>query len=383
MITNGATAGPGGLRRLALHERHMALDARMAPFAGWEMPLQYEGILAEHTAVRERVGVFDVSHLARVWVRGPEAGRLLRSVTTFDVTSLTPGRAHYSLYCNEQGGIEDDVFIYRVSDDQWLVVHNAANADADLSRVVGVAGKAVHDATGETSMLAVQGPRARSVLGSVLGQEFSDLKPRECADIEWTGGSVLVARTGYTGEDGAECIVPTDRAATLWDALLEAGAAPAGLGARDTLRLEAALPLHGNDIDGSTTPYEAGLGFALTLDDGEAFTGRSALASLADAEPARRLAHLRATERGVFRAGYSVMEPASAGSEAPGAAPVATLTSGAFSPTLRVAIGMAYLPQRLISPGTKLIVDVRGRPVAAEVVRRPFYRRARRAQQTG
>ncbi|MDE2968068.1 MAG: glycine cleavage system aminomethyltransferase GcvT [Chloroflexota bacterium] len=358
----------GPLTQLALRERHVARGARFAPFAGWEMPLQYEGIVAEHLAVRERVGVFDVSHLARAWVEGPEAGEMLRSVTTFDVTSLPEGQAHYSLYCNEAGGIEDDVFIYHLPDDRWLVIHNASNADSDFERLQAVAGSAASEVTPQTVMLAIQGPEAIALLGSVLSEDIPSMQPRECAELDWQGTSVLFARTGYTGEDGGECIIDTEHAGALWDALTEAGATPAGLGARDTLRLEAALPLHGNDIDATTHPYEAGLGFAVSLDDVAPFTGREALAELKAQPRTRRLAHLAARARGVIRAGFEVREPG-------GTETICCLTSGAYSPSLRLGIGMAYLPAEQAKRGTMLEVDVRGRALPVEVVRRPFYRK--------
>ena len=370
-MTEHGGSGEGELRQLVLRDRHEALGARFAPFAGWEMPLQYQGIVAEHGAVRERAGVFDVSHLARAWVQGPEAARLLRSVTTFDVTTLPEGKAHYSLYCNEAGGIEDDVFIYHLPGERWLVVHNAANAEKDFERLSAAAEDAV-EATSETVMLAVQGPDAVALLGNVLGDGFAALEPRDCAEFDWHGAPVLAARTGYTGEDGGECIVSADRAGALWDALVEGGTTPAGLGARDTLRLEAALPLHGNDIDETTHPYEAGLGFAVSLDDGAPFTGREALVEAKARPRTRRLAHLAARDRGVPRAGYAVREP-------DGGEPVAHLTSGTFSPSLRIGIGMAYLPVELAKPGVMLEVDVRGRTLPVEVVRRPFYRKARQS----
>ena len=362
-------SGEGGLRQLVLRDRHEAIGARFAPFAGWEMPLQYQGIVAEHEAVRERVGVFDVSHLARAWVQGPRAASLLRSVATFDVTSLPVGKAHYSLYCNETGGIEDDVFIYHLPEERWLVIHNAANAEKDFERLQAVAQHAT-EVTPDTVMLAVQGPDAVALLSGVVGDGFAAMEPRDCVEFNWRGASVLAARTGYTGEDGGECIVDADHAPALWDALVAGGATPAGLGARDTLRLEAALPLHGNDIDETTHPFEAGLGFAVSLDDEAPFTGREALAGLKAAPRTRRLAHLVAQERGVLRSGYAVHAPDE--SEA-----VTRLTSGAFSPSLRIGIGMAYLPVQLASPGVNLTVDVRGRALPVEVVRRPFYRKPR------
>ncbi len=355
------------LTQLVLRERHIALGARFAPFAGWEMPLQYEGIVAEHHAVRERVGVFDVSHLARAWVEGPQAAEQVRSVTTFDVTTLPEGKAHYSLYCNDDGGIEDDVFIYHLPGDRWLVIHNASNAESDFERLQAVAGDAASEVTPETVMLAVQGPEAIGLLGNILGEVIPAMEPRDCAELDWQGTPVLFARTGYTGEDGGECIIDAERAGDLWDALVDGGATPTGLGARDTLRLEAALPLHGNDIDASTHPFEAGLGFAVSLDDGAPFTGREALVQ-AKAQPrTRRLAHLAARARGVIRAGYEVRE-------AGGKESVACLTSGGHSPSLRQGIGMAYLPVALAKRGTMLEVDVRGRSLPVEVVRRPFYR---------
>ena len=360
-------SSPGVLTSLTLRERHAALGARFAPFAGWEMPLQYQGIVAEHLAVRERVGVFDVSHLARAWVEGPRAVEQLRSVTTFDVLSLPEGKAHYSLYCNDEGGIEDDIFIYHLPEDRWLVIHNAAHAEADFERLRMVAGDAASEVTHETAMLAVQGPDAMALLARVFGPAIAALEPRDCVELDWWGASVLFARTGYTGEDGGECIVEAGSAGELWDALVSGGATPCGLGARDTLRLEAALPLHGNDIDRTTHPYEAGLGFAVSLDDGAAFIGRDALVEAKARPRTRRLAHLAARGRGVIRAGYDVREPGDG-------EVVAQLTSGGHSPSLRLGIGMAYLPVELAKRGTMLEVDVRGRALPVEVVRRPFYR---------
>jgi aminomethyltransferase len=379
-MLNGYVDGShGGLRRLALAERHAAAGARFAPFAGWDMPLQYAGIVAEHEAVRGDVGVFDVSHLGRAWVRGAAAGSGIRAATTYDVRRIAPGNSHYSLYCNAGGGIEDDIFVYRVTDDRWLVAHNAANAEADFSRLsasVALAGAQAEEWTGASVMLAVQGPHAPALLARLLGPVCAEIAPRACVEFEWQGATVLFARTGYTGEDGGECIVAAEHASTLWDALLAAGAQPIGLGARDTLRLEAALPLHGHDIDATTEPYSAGLGFAVTLDDGASFTGRAALAQFASEPPGVRLICLRATERGVvFRTGAVVHAEAAGSDEALG-----HLASGAFSPTLRVSIGMAYLPAEFAVVGTHVAVDIRGQRVPAEVVRRPFVRgSARRA----
>lgn len=360
----------GPLRRLPLHDRHVALGARLAPFAGWEMPLQYESVLDEHHAVRERAGVFDVSHMGRVVLDGPDVGARLRGVTTFDVRRLVPGEAHYSLYCTPDGGIADDIFVYRLAEDRWLVVQNAANAAAGFSRLDAALPQA-RDVTRETVMLAVQGPHAMALLAGVLdaGDTLDGVAARHCVEVRWHGVEVLLARTGYTGEDGMECILPAEAGGGLWDALVEAGVRPAGLAARDTLRLEAALPLHGHDIDETTNPFEAGLGFAVTLDDEELFMGRGALDALHAAPPARRLACVRLLDRAVPRAEMEVID-------ADGDA-IAALTSGTFSPTLRAGIGMAYLPAALATPGTRLRLRVRERSVPAEVVRRPFYRRPR------
>ncbi|MSQ42134.1 MAG: glycine cleavage system aminomethyltransferase GcvT [Dehalococcoidia bacterium] len=357
------------LVRLPLHDRHLAAGARMAPFAGWEMPLQYAGILAEHEAVRSHAGLFDVSHMGRVRVRGDDAAARIRRATSYDVRREPPGGAHYALYCTEGGGIADDIMVYRIDHARWLVVHNAANAAAGYERLRAVAGDAAEEVTRDTVMLAIQGPRAIVAVRHVLGGAIDALATRTCAEVAWQGGTVFVARTGYTGEDGMECIADRERGAALWDSFVAAGVPPVGLGARDTLRLEAALPLHGHDITADTNPYEAGLGWAVTLDDGEPFTGRPALQRLAATAAERRLGHLRLTGRGVPRAGYAVLDPSTGGRA------IATLTSGAYSPTLRAGIGMGYLPRHRAAVGTALAIEIRGQRVAAEVVPRPFYRR--------
>ena len=362
------------MRRLALEALHEEAGARFAPFAGWRMPLQYRGIVAEHTAVRTSVGVFDVSHMGRAIVEGPRAAGRIRSTVSCDVTRLEPGEGRYALYVTEQGGIADDLFVYRVEAGRWLVVHNAANAERDLDRLSAAAasGASAADATEGTVMLAVQGPLALERLAAILGAAVSGLGPRRCAELRWRSGTVLVARTGYTGEDGAECVTDAERGAELWGALLESGAAPCGLGARDTLRLEAALPLHGHDIDLTTHPREARLGWVVTLDDGAPFEGRAALERLAAEPPSRVLSCIRLEARGVLRAGLAVLETGRAGPP-----PVGRLTSGAHGPTLGSGIGMAYLPPALAEPGTPLAIEIRGRALPARVVARPFYRRPR------
>ena len=360
---------------LALHDRHAAAGARFAPFSGWDMPLQYTGIVQEHEAVRTHAGIFDVTHMGRVALRGARAGEVIRSITTADVTTLKPGQAHYSLYCNDGGGIDDDVFVYCLAADHWLIVHNAGNATADAARVAaaveGATDVTMRDLGEATVMLAVQGPAAAAAIRTVLGFDLEGVPVRGCREMEWNGSRLIFGRTGYTGEDGGEVIVDLERGAALWDAFLAAGVTPVGLGARDTLRLEAALPLHGHEITPETNPFDAGLGWAVSLDDGAPFMGRDALVRLKAEPRTRRLACVRLAERGVLRAEYVVHDPAK-----PETPAVGMLTSGAFSPTLQAGIGMAYLPPALTEPGTPLAVDIRGRNVPAEVVRRPFYKRA-------
>jgi aminomethyltransferase len=358
------------LRQLPLADQHRAFGARFAPFAGWEMPVQYAGIVEEHRAVRERAGVFDVSHMGRIFVVGKDTGRLLRRVVTYKVDQLTEGDAHYALMCNEEGGILDDVFVYRLDEQRFLVVNNASNADLGRERIAAAlepgADAELLDRQASTTMLALQGRQANDALGRVLGPAAPvDLPKRRCVELEYAGYKLFASRTGYTGEDGFELVTSVDAGAHLLTGLVKEGVAPCGLGARDTLRLEAALPLYGNDIDATTNPWESGLGFAVSLDDGAEFTGRAALAAAHEAGPTRKLACLRATERGVMRAHCAVLHQGKA---------IGEMTSGSFSPTLNTSIGMAYLPVELAKEGVELKVDVRGKPLPAVVVRRPFYR---------
>lgn len=355
--------------RSPLHDRHEEAGVRWTEFAGWEMPLQFTSIVEEHRAVRSGVGAFDVSHLGRVELRGAKAGARLRSVTTYDVTALPPGAAHYSLFCTPEGGIADDVFIYRIADDRWLVVQNAANHGAGLARLQAAAAAVcdVRDVTASTVMLAVQGPDAVGLVSTTLGWDAAALRRWACTTKRWRGAEVTIGRTGYTGEDGVEIVTEIPAGTALWDALLAGHASPAGLGARDTLRLEAALPLHGQDLTTETDPYEAGLGWAVTLDDGEDFVGRDPLAGRADRPSDRRLRCLRATGRGVPRAKDAVRTAAGG--------VVGSLTSGGFGPTLETGIAMAYLPAASSQPGAEFVIEGRRGPIPARVVRRPFYRR--------
>ncbi len=359
----------GDLRSLALSDLHKKFGARFAPFAGWEMPVQYAGIVEEHKTVREHAGVFDVSHMGRLYVSGAGAAAAIRRAVTYKVDQLSVGEAHYALLCNEDGGILDDLFVYRLGEERYLVVNNAANVEVGRERIeaVLVLDASLEDQQANTVMLALQGPESRRILADIIdSDEVLALKARRCGEFEYRGETLFAARTGYTGEDGFELVLPNEPGARLLQALVDAGVAPCGLGARDTLRLEAALPLYGNDLDTTTNPWEAGLGFAVTLDDGVEFSGREALAASQEAGLDRKFSCLKATGRGIMRAGCEVLH---------GGQTRASMSSGGFSPMLGVSIGMAYLPIGLADVGTELEVDVRGKPVPAAVVPRPFYRR--------
>ncbi len=354
-------------------ERHTALGARMIEFGGWLMPVQYGSILDEHRAVRERVGLFDLSHMGELFVEGPEAGAALASALVSNPPALAVGRAQYSMIVAADGGVIDDLIVYRLAEERFLVVANAGNAavvsDALAERLAG--SKAIlDDRSLATGLIAVQGPRARDLLAPLTDVDLGGLRYYAIADGTVAGIPGLVARTGYTGEDGFEIFVDTSRTAELWDAMLEAvrGAdgLPVGLGARDTLRLEAGMPLYGNELDLQTTPYDAGLGRVVKLDKPGDFVGRAALERIAAAGPAKRLVGLTVEGRGIARHGYPVL----AGDRRTG-----VVTSGTQSPTLGVPIAMAYVAPADGEPGTILAVEIRDAPVSAKVVDLPFYRR--------
>jgi len=359
------------LRRTALHAEHVGHGARMAPFAGWEMPIQYSGVLSEHRAVREAAGLFDVSHMGEFEVMGAGAEAFLQALTPNDVGRLATGHAHYTALLTPAGTFVDDLLIYRLAAGRFLLVVNAANCSGDLAWLQ----KHVHadveirDLSAEYSLLALQGPRAAGILSGFLGKDLQALRPFRFVMAPREGAALLVSRTGYTGEDGFEIYLPPAAAAGVWRGLMAQGAAaglvPAGLGARDTLRLEAALPLYGQDIDDTRTPLAAGLNFIVKLAKGD-FMGRAALARQKEEGVAHRLAGFMVRGRGIARHGHSVRV---------GGREVGVVTSGTHSPTLGRAIGMAYLPVAHAEPGTKLMVVIRGNEVEAEVVPLPFYRR--------
>jgi aminomethyltransferase len=365
------------LRRTPLHAEHVRLGARLVPFAGFEMPVQYKGITVEHTAVRERAGLFDVSHMGELWFRGAGAAAVVDSLVTNDIGKLDDGRAAYTCCCNERGTILDDLIVYRFTADRVLVVCNASNRDKISGHFAAHArGKCdFEDASDGTALLALQGPKALSILESLgvgIQNASSALPGFRVRDTTVAGKQAIVARTGYTGEDGVEIFCSNDDARALFAGLLEAGAAHGieaiGLGARDTLRLEARLALYGNDIDETTNPIEAGLGWTVKLDK-PAFVGKAAIAKVkADGTP-RRLAGFEMTGRGVARHGYPLktLDGKDAG----------ICTSGAPSPTLGKSIGLGYLPAAMTAIGTEFLVDCRGKDTAARVVPTPFYKRAK------
>ena len=344
------------LQRTPLYTRHVALGARMVPFAGWEMPVQYEGVIAEHRAVRHESGAFDVSHMGELHVDGPTAQEFLQSVLSNDVDRLADGEAQYTLLTNEDGGIGDDLIVYRFAHGQFLVVTNASNRATvyDCLKEREPRGTEVRDASDEYGLIAVQGPRSLERLGLADAPAFTH------AMGAVAGVEALISRTGYTGETGVELCCPADEAPTLWDAVLERGVVPCGLGARDSLRLEVCYPLHGNDISPETDPISAGLAWACKLD--KDFTGVDVLRRVKQEGPERKLVPFVMEERAVPRQGMSF----ESGGE---------VTSGTHSPMLDRGIGMGYVPAELAAPDTELVVDVRGRPRRARVVKKPIYRK--------
>jgi aminomethyltransferase len=344
------------LLRTPLYDRHVALGARMVPFAGWEMPVQYDGVIQEHRAVRTDAGVFDVSHMGEIEVEGPRALELLQSLLSSDMAKVEPGRARYTLLTNERGGIVDDLIAYRLDEFRWLLVVNASNRDADVAWIKDreISGSDVRDVSDEYALLAVQGPRAIEKLG------LPEAAWNTFAEEEIDGVQTMVNRTGYTGEDGCEILCMAEDAAQLWDAVIARDVTPCGLGARDTLRLEACLALHGNDITPDTDAISAGLGWTCALD--KEFNGVEALRRIKSEGPARRLAAFTMEERAIPRQGMAI-------------AGGGQVTSGTHSPTLDVGIGMGYVPSEQSAVGTELEIDVRGKPRRARVVKKPFYKR--------
>jgi aminomethyltransferase len=344
------------LQRTPLHARHVALGARLVPFAGWEMPVQYEGVIPEVRAVRTDCGAFDVSHMGELEVEGPRATDLLQATLSNDLERLSPGEAQYTLLTNERGGIIDDLIAYRLEEFRYLLVVNAANRDADFRwlKERELPGSDVRDVSDEYALLAVQGPRAIERLGLPPASQFT------FAEGEIDGIQCMVNRTGYTGEDGCELLTIADDGPELWERVLARGAVPCGLGARDTLRLEVCFPLHGNDITPETDAISAGLGWSCKLD--KEFTGVQRLREVKARGPERKLVAFVMEEKAIPRQGMAI----EGGGE---------VTSGTHSPMLDRGIGLAYVPAASAATGTELSIDVRGRSRRARIVKKPIYKR--------
>jgi aminomethyltransferase len=344
------------LQRTPVHDRHVALGARIVPFAGWDMPVQYEGVIPEVRAVRSDCGVFDVSHMGELEVEGPRAPDLLQATLSNDLSRLSAGEAQYTLLTNERGGIVDDLIVYKLDDFRYLLIVNASNRRADFEwlKERELPGSDVRDVSDEYALLAVQGPRALERL------ELPPAKPFTFAEGEIDGVQCMVNRTGYTGEEGCELLTMAEDGAALWDRVLARGALPCGLGARDTLRLEVCYPLHGNDITPDTDAISAGLGWCCALE--KEFTGANELREIKARGPERKLVPFVMEEKAVPRQGMAV----EGGGE---------VTSGTHSPMLDRGIGLAYLPADRAAPETEISIDVRGRNRRGRIVKRPIYKR--------
>jgi len=364
--------GTESLSKTPLYGNHVKLGARIVPFAGWEMPVQYAGIIAEHKAVRSSVGIFDVSHMGRLWLLGKDAMAFAQHILTADINQVAMGRAKYAFVCNSEGGIIDDTITYRIADERLLLVCNAGSKPRVAAHLKEHQGKfknlSVVDFTNDSVMIACQGPNAIGMMERIT-PGVSTLKQYACMGTTIGGDESLAARTGYTGEDGGEIICPASKGPALWETLISMGAVPCGLGARDTLRLEAGMPLYGNDIDLTTNPLEAGLGHYVSLDKPD-FIGKQLLVKINTEGIKRKLIGFKMLEKGpVSRHGFNIIYQRQT---------VGTVTSGSYTPTLDMNIGMGYVPLALSIPGTRFEVDIRGKSAAIEVVQLPFYHRAKK-----
>ena len=364
------TAAPAALKRTPLHDVHVALGAKIVPFAGYEMPVQYPaGITAEHRTVRESCGMFDVSHMGEFWINGPRAVEFVNHVTTNDVNALAVGQVHYSTILNDRGTIEDDCLVYRFADRIMMVVNasNAAKDFAHIARHADAFGVKLHDASDDMALIAVQGPKSAGILQKFVDVNLADIRYYHFTQGEVVGHRAIISRTGYTGEDGFELYVDNDAAVPIWQALMATGqVSPAGLGARDTLRLEMGMALYGNDIDDTVTPLEANLGWLVKLQKGD-FVGREVLAKQKAEGVKKKLVAFTMQDRVFPRHGYPVFS----NGEASG-----VVCSGTMSPTLGIPIGTAYLPTAAAKEGTQFEVEIRGKRVPATVVKPPFYKDA-------
>jgi aminomethyltransferase len=345
----------------------------MVPFGGWDMPVQYsDGIIAEVKSVRNSAGMFDVSHMGRVYFEGSGAAYFLGTILSANIPALKIGRGKYNFICNTEGGVIDDAMVYRVSEEKYMLVVNAGNYDVDIEwitpRLESASDVTMLDVTSDTAMVAVQGPNAVEIIDKLTGDEASGIRRFRIGQAKLLGENATLCRTGYTGEDGFEVIVPAGKAEELWTTLKSAGAVECGLGSRDVLRLEAGLPLHGNDLSTDTNPFEAGFG-RFAYFQGENYVAANALMHFAESEPTRRLVGLKMVGRGIPRTGLNVLSVTDPDKK------IGEVTSGTHSPTVDAAIGLGYVDQNSAEIGTRILIDVRGRQVEAEIVELPFYRR--------
>jgi len=362
------------LRRTPLYEAHLAAGAKLVDFAGWEMPVQYAGVIDEHRAVRTAAGLFDVSHMGEFAIAGAGALDFVQSFTPNDVAKLVPGRIHYSALLTPEGTFIDDLLVYRLGEQELMLVVNASNVEPDFAAIAALprpAGVTLENRSEQIALLALQGPRALSILQPLTATALAPIKYYGFAQGQVDGKRALISRTGYTGEDGFELYVDPHDALPLWRTISAAGAAsglvPAGLGARDTLRLEAGMTLYGHEIDRTTTPWDARLDWIVKLEKGD-FVGRSALVAARARGAKRQLVGFEVISRGIARQGCAIVQDGER---------VGAVTSGTWSPTFEKALGMAYLPVALAEVGTAIEIDVRGKLLAARVTALPFYKRPR------
>lgn len=361
------------LKKTPLNEVHKAAGAKMVDFGGWEMPVQYEGILVEHKAVREKAGLFDVSHMGEIWVEGSDSFKVVQKLVTTDISKLVPGKISYTLMCYPHGGVVDDLLVYMIDEESFLLVVNASNKDKDFEWIKKNAFGEVQitDKSSETGQVALQGPLSEEIL-----QKITDIDLQDMRYYTWQRGLVgniecIVSRTGYTGEDGFEIYCPAYETPKIWESIMEAGEGkikPAGLGARDTLRFEACMPLYGHELSENITPLEAGLGFFVDLDDGD-FIGREALMEMKEKGVPCKIVGFEMLERGIPRAGYPVFK---------GEEQIGHVTSGSFSPTLGKNIGLALIKAQHAIKGEEIEVSIRNKKLKALIVPKPFYKRIKK-----
>lgn len=368
---SGSSTQATQLRKTALNEVHRKMGAHMVPFAGWDMPVEYSGIMAEHLAVRTRAGIFDVSHMGEIEIEGPDALALLQKVTCNDVSRLRLNQAQYSGLMNPRGGLVDDLLVHKFSDEHYFLCVNASRREADFGWICrnNDTRAAVRDTSDDYTQLAIQGPRAKAVLQPLTSVDLGSIKYYWFTRGKVSGVESLIAHTGYTGEDGYEIYIPVAESERIWNDLFESGKTeeilPCGLGARNTLRLEAGMMLYGNDIDEQTTPLEANLGWICKLEKGP-FLGSEVLARQAREGVPKRLIGFQMCDRGIARDDAPVWTHDSR---------LGKVTSGSYAPWLKRAIGMAYVPPALADPGQRIYIEIRGHKAAAEVVTMPFYRK--------